>query len=142
MSSNKKVNKLSIIALIVSIFSVIFGTILAFIAISEIKKTEEKGKGIAYCAIIINIMKVISVIIIAVLLMFSPSHTENEYKCKHAKSCEDTSAQTYTCIYDNDGVEEYITCENKTQQQEKEAQKEITEDDEDSLDTFDYDKEY
>ena len=142
--NNKKTNTLSIIGFIVSIFSLIFGTIICLISLSQIKETNEKGKGFALGGILINVLKVMSIIILAILYIFIPGANETEYKCKHSNNCEyHSESQTYTCTYDNDGVEEYITCDASIIDTDKPtSSNDGTEDDPDFEDTFDYDAEY
>ena len=141
--NNRKTNTLSIIAFIVSIFSLIIGTILCLISLSQIKETNEKGKGFALGGIAINVVKIAAVILLFVLYMFTPSTLEaEEYKCKNAVSCEyHNESQTYTCTYNNDGVEEYISCDADLINKEKPVINDGTTDDPDNDDTFDYDRE-
>lgn len=130
----KKTNTLSIIGFIVSIFSILFGTIICLIALSQIKERKEAGKGFAIGGILINLLKIAIVVILFVMLLISPGKDENEYKCKVSKNCTLNSDNlTYTCIYDNDGIEEYITCKKP---EDKKMDNYGTEDNED---TFDYD---
>ncbi|MCH5166480.1 MAG: DUF4190 domain-containing protein [Erysipelotrichales bacterium] len=143
--NNKKTNTLSIIGFVVSIFSVIFGILLCVISLNQIKETKEKGKGLAISGIAINILKIISIILLFVLYIFSPTTVdENDYKCKHAINCDyHSESQTYTCTYNEDGVEEYITCESSDIKEESNSyNNDGTQDDPDNDDTFDYDAEY
>lgn len=132
----KNTNTLSIIAFIVSFFSIIIGTILCLVSLSQIKSSHEKGKGFAIAGIIVNLVKIVSVILLFILLLFTPGKSELEYKCKVAKNCTlNPDNITSTCIYEEDGVEEYLTCD-KTEK--KKIENYGTEDNED---TFDYDRE-
>ena len=131
----KKTNTLSIIGFVISIFSVLFGTIICLISLSQIKQTKEKGKGFAIAGIIINLFKIISIIIIFALFILLPGKSANEYKCSKATNCTlNSDGITKTCIFEEDGVEEYITC---NQPSKKSIDNYGTEDNED---TFDYDK--
>lgn len=132
---NKKINTLSIIGFIVSFFSVLFGTIICLIALSQIKETKEKGRRLALGGILVNLIKVVVIILLIVIYLISPGRSETDYKCNVSKNCTlNKDNTTYTCIYDEDGVEEYITC-NKTEN--KNFENYGTEDNED---TFDYDR--
>lgn len=132
---NKKTNTLSIIGFITSFFSVIIGTIICLLSLSQIRESHEKGKGLAYAGIIINLIKIGVVVILFAVLLVSPGKDELEYKCKVSKSCTlNSDNTTYTCVYEEDGVEEYITCKKA---EEKKQDNYGTEDNED---TFDYDR--
>lgn len=132
---SSKTNTLSIIGFIVSIFSIVFGTIICLISISQIKESHEKGKGLALGGIIINLIKIFIVVLLFFILIIAPGRNEIEYKCKVSKNCTlNSDNTTYTCIYDQDGVEEYVTCNNK------ESKNFDTYGTEDNEDTFDYDR--
>lgn len=133
--NNKKTNTLSIIGFIVSFFSIIFGTIICLIALSQIKENNEKGKGFALGGIVVNIAKIFAVVLLFIVLATVPGKDEMEYKCKASKNCTlNADNLTYTCIYEEDGVEEYITC---NREGNKSSETYGTEDNED---TFDYDR--
>lgn len=132
---NKKTNTLSIIGFITSFFSVIIGTIICLLSLSQIRESHEKGKGLAYAGIIINLIKIAVVVILFAVLIVTPGKDELEYKCKVSKNCTlNSDNTTYTCVYEEDGVEEYITCKKA---EEKKQDNYGTEDNED---TFDYDR--
>ncbi len=132
---NKKTNTLSIIGFITSFFSVIIGTIICLLSLSQIRENHEKGKGFAYAGIIINLVKIAAIVILIVVLIVTPGKDELEYKCKVSKNCTlNSDNTTYTCVYEEDGVEEYITCKKA---EEKKQDNYGTEDNED---TFDYDR--
>ena len=57
LNKKDKINILSIIGLITSFFSIIIGSILCFVALSQIKDSKERGKGLAIAGITINIVK-------------------------------------------------------------------------------------
>lgn len=60
-----RTNTLAIVALIVSFFFSIVGVILGHIALSQIKKTHEGGRGLAIAALIIGYVSIaITVIVI------------------------------------------------------------------------------
>lgn len=52
----EKWNVLAIVGFIVAFFVSIVGAVLGFIALSQIKKTGEKGRGLAIAAIIIGLV--------------------------------------------------------------------------------------
>lgn len=137
--NNKKTNKLSIIAFFVSIFSIILGTILSLVSLSQIREYNEKGKGFALGGIVINLAKILIIIFFTIIYILSPDADSIEYKCKHANNCGyDKQSNTYTCTFTNNGVEEYITCDpgyiDKTT-----TTHDGSLDDPDYIDTFDYD---
>jgi uncharacterized membrane protein len=72
---SEKTNTLAIIALVVSIILFfglpIVGLILAIVAISQIKKKGEQGKGLAIGAIVISVIGIILNIIVGILLFGS-----------------------------------------------------------------------
>lgn len=132
---NKKTNTLSIIGFIISFFSIIIGTMICLIALSQIKERNEKGRGLAYTGIIINILKIVFIVILFFLLIFIPGQDETSYKCKASKYCTlNSDNSTYTCVYEKDGVEEYITCKKP---EDKNNENYGTEDNEE---TFDFDR--
>jgi len=60
--ANKKINTLSILAIIFSIPFIgvgIVGVVLGIVALVQIKKTGERGKTLAWLAIIINVAIII-----------------------------------------------------------------------------------
>ena len=144
--NNRKTNTLSIIGFVVSMFSIIFGTLFCIIALNQIKETKEKGKSLAIGGIVINVIKVFLTILIISLYMFVPATANDniQYKCEHAMKCDyHSESLTYTCVYNEDGVEEYITCD--TDLNNKKAyyfNNDGTQDDPYNDDTFDYDAEY
>lgn len=132
---NKKTNALSVIGLITSFFSIIISTIICTMALSQIKQSNEKGKGFAIAGIAINLIKIASVLIIFALFLLIPGKSANEYKCSHTTNCTlNSDGITKTCIFEEDGVEEYITC---NQPSNKSIDNYGTEENED---TFDYDR--
>lgn len=53
-ASSDKTNTLAIVSLIVAFFVPIVGAILGHVAITQIKKTAEGGRGVALAAVIIG----------------------------------------------------------------------------------------
>jgi len=68
----EKYNTLSIVAFIFMFIIAPVGLILGIIALSQIKKTNEKGKGLALAAVIVGIISL--VVIIVVILSFILYH--------------------------------------------------------------------
>ncbi|HEV7812770.1 MAG TPA: DUF4190 domain-containing protein [Leifsonia sp.] len=65
-------NTMAIVAFILAFFISIVGIILGFVALSQIKKTGEQGRGLAIAAIIIGFVEIaigiiITIIVVAVL---------------------------------------------------------------------------
>ncbi|SMH31222.1 protein of unknown function [Rathayibacter oskolensis] len=63
-------NILAIIGFIASFFVSVVGIVLGFVALSQIKRTGEKGRGLAIAAIVIGFLAVI-VSIIAFVALFA-----------------------------------------------------------------------
>ena len=59
---------MAIVAFIVTFFINIVGIILGFIALSQIKRTGEKGHGLALAAIIIGFASIVLGIIITIVV--------------------------------------------------------------------------
>lgn len=72
-------NILAIIGFIASFFVSVVGIVLGFIALSQIKRTGEKGRGLAIAAIVIGfaafIIGIISVIAIFALAATAPGYS-------------------------------------------------------------------
>jgi hypothetical protein len=64
----KKTNTLAIIAFIASFFISIVGLILGIVALHEIKKSGEKGKGFAVAAIIISIIGIVLTLLLFLMV--------------------------------------------------------------------------
>ncbi|MBO0983055.1 DUF4190 domain-containing protein [Rathayibacter sp. ZW T2_19] len=60
-------NILAIIGFIASFFVSVVGIVLGFIALSQIKRTGEKGRGLAIAAIVIGFAALILGVIVGVL---------------------------------------------------------------------------
>lgn len=69
--NEKKTSTLAIIALVVTFFMPLIGIILGIIALVKIKKTGEKGKGLAIAAIVIPIALIGLFVLIVILMAFS-----------------------------------------------------------------------
>jgi uncharacterized protein YacL len=63
-----KTNVLAIVGIILAFFVPLVGVILGFVARSQIKRTGEKGSGLALAAIIIGLAFIVIGIIISVVL--------------------------------------------------------------------------
>lgn len=64
-----RTNTLAIVALIVSFFFSIVGVILGHIALSQIKKTHEGGRGLAIAALIIGYVSIAITVIVSIFLV-------------------------------------------------------------------------
>lgn len=70
-NTNEKTNTLAIIGLIVAFFVPLVGAILGHVALSQIKKTGEGGRGVALAGVIIGwVFTALS--ILGALLFFIP----------------------------------------------------------------------
>ncbi|MGO4535248.1 DUF4190 domain-containing protein [Leifsonia sp. 2MCAF36] len=61
-------NTMSIVAFIATFFISILGIILGFVALSQIKRTGEQGRGLALAAIIIGFVALALGIIVAIII--------------------------------------------------------------------------
>ncbi|NQX29966.1 DUF4190 domain-containing protein [Microbacteriaceae bacterium VKM Ac-2854] len=68
--SGERYNLLAIIGFIASFFVSVVGIILGFVALSQIKRTGERGRGLAIAGIIIGFVSIV-VVIIAVIASVS-----------------------------------------------------------------------
>lgn len=77
----EKYNVMAIVGFILAFFVNIVGVILSFIALSQIKKTGEKGHGLALAGVIIGLVSlVISIIyVIFVVSVIGSVATQVEY---------------------------------------------------------------
>ena len=62
-------NTLAIVAFILAFFTTIIGVILGFVALSQIKRTGEQGRGLAIAAIIIGFVEFAVVIVIMITVI-------------------------------------------------------------------------
>lgn len=63
-----KTNTLAIIALIASFFISIVGVVLGHIALSQIKRTGEGGRGLAIAALVIGYLGILFAIILVIVM--------------------------------------------------------------------------
>ncbi|WP_158864256.1 DUF4190 domain-containing protein [Leifsonia sp. AG29] len=69
-------NTMSIVAFIVTFFVSIVGIILGFIALSQIKRTGERGRGLALAAVILGFASIVLTVIsiIAIVGLAAAGH--------------------------------------------------------------------
>lgn len=72
-------NVLAIVAFIATFFISILGIILGFIALSQIKRTGEQGRGLALAAIIIGFVALALGIIISIVVIAAIAANPNVY---------------------------------------------------------------
>jgi uncharacterized membrane protein len=72
-------NTLAIVAFIVTFFINIVGIILGFIALNQIKRTGEKGRGLALAAIIIGFASIVLGIIITIVVFSTAGAMHTTY---------------------------------------------------------------
>ncbi|MCW4457119.1 DUF4190 domain-containing protein [Microbacterium sp. MPKO10] len=64
-----KFNVMAIVGFILSFFVSIVGAILSFVALSQIKKTGEKGRGLAIAGVIIGLASLVITIIYIIVVV-------------------------------------------------------------------------
>ncbi|WP_426624143.1 DUF4190 domain-containing protein [Leifsonia sp. McL0607] len=64
-------NTMSIVAFILAFFVSIVGIILGFVALSQIKRTGEQGRGLALAAVIIGFVEVVIGILIFIFVLIA-----------------------------------------------------------------------
>ncbi len=64
-------NTLAIVGFILAFFVNLVGVILGFVALSQIKRTGEQGRGLAIAAIIIGLAEIVLGIIFAIIIIAS-----------------------------------------------------------------------
>lgn len=65
-STSDRYNVLAIVGFVGSFFVAIVGIVLGFIALSQIKRTGEKGRGLALAAVIIGFVAIIAYVIVII----------------------------------------------------------------------------
>ncbi|WP_348787839.1 DUF4190 domain-containing protein [Leifsonia sp. NPDC080035] len=73
-------NVLAIVGFILAFFVSIVGVILGFVALSQIKKTGEQGRGLAIAAIIIGFAEIVIGIIIAIIVAIALGVAATQYQ--------------------------------------------------------------
>lgn len=64
-------NTMSIVAFILAFFVSVVGIILGFVALSQIKRTGEQGRGLALAAVIIGFVEVAIGILISIIVLIA-----------------------------------------------------------------------
>lgn len=62
---------MAIVGFILAFFVSIVGVILGFVALSQIKRTGEQGRGLALAAVIIGLVEIVLGIIITIIVIAS-----------------------------------------------------------------------
>ena len=73
-------NVMAIVAFIASFFISILGIILGFVALSQIKRTGEKGRGLAIAGIIIGFVSLILGIIVGIIIVVAAANSAVYYQ--------------------------------------------------------------
>lgn len=127
----RKTNTCAVVGFILSFFCGIAGLIVSIVALKQIKKTGEKGKGLAIAGIIIPCVSIVIAILISVfyVVFVMPSITgsiEASIVCVNGAyysygsygeagyiNCgRENYDGTYVCTYtDNDGYTMSVTCQ-------------------------------
>ncbi len=109
MKKNEQTNTISIIGFVLSIFDGLIGMILSIIALVQINKTGEKGKGLAIAGIIISALRMIfTLILLFVIIILSVV----DYKNSDFKQINDQCYQEngkVTCTYTFEEYNEWIS---------------------------------
>jgi len=64
-------NTMAIVGFILAFFVSIVGAVLGFVALSQIKRTGEQGRGLAIAAVIIGLVEVVLTIILTIIIIAS-----------------------------------------------------------------------
>ncbi|MFJ3392596.1 DUF4190 domain-containing protein [Leifsonia aquatica] len=64
-------NTMAIVGFILAFFVSIVGVILGFVALSQIKRTGEQGRGLALAAVIIGLVEIVLGIIFTIIIIAS-----------------------------------------------------------------------
>ena len=99
VNATNKTNTLAIIALVMAFVIPLIGIILGFIALGKIKKSGEKGKGLAIAAIIIPIAVVLLYLGITILLAASGFMDFSKVMPERCDSAIDIPCQGTAAIY-------------------------------------------
>ncbi|MGO4593738.1 DUF4190 domain-containing protein [Leifsonia sp. 2TAF2] len=73
-------NTMSIVAFVATFFISIVGIILGFIALSQIKRTGEQGRGLALAAIIIGFVALALGIIVTIIVVVAAANSAVYYQ--------------------------------------------------------------
>ncbi len=66
----EKTNTLAIVALVASFFTVVGGIVMGHIAISQINRTNERGWGMAFAALVIGYVYVAAVLALIITIIY------------------------------------------------------------------------
>ena len=72
-------NTMSIVAFILAFFVSIVGIILGFVALSQIKRTGEQGRGLAIAAIVIGFAEIVIGIIVTIVFIAAFGAAMSQY---------------------------------------------------------------
>ena len=78
-AQSDKTNVLAIVGLILAIFVPLVGVILGFVARSQIKRTGEKGAGLALAAIIVGFALIVLGIIVGIVTAVAAANMGTTY---------------------------------------------------------------
>lgn len=107
---NAKLNPLALIGFIMTFFFGIVGVIMCIAALAQIKKTGQKGKGLAIAGIIIGLLPLLFVIGI-IIFLFTEFGGEIEATSIGKQSCEKVDNLGYYETSDLEyGEEGYVRC--------------------------------
>jgi peptidyl-prolyl cis-trans isomerase B (cyclophilin B) len=73
-------NTMSIVAFVATFFISILGIILGFIALSQIKRTGEQGRGLALAAVIIGFISIVIGIIVTIVVLSTLANSGIQYQ--------------------------------------------------------------
>lgn len=123
MESNEvKTNTVAIVGFILSFFLGIVGTIVSIVALCQIKKTKEKGKGFAIAGIIIGLIPLVAIILVTIFVMVfvGPATRANvilttacsniDVNGNYYNSDENIYCENYVCTFTYNGGEYSKSC--------------------------------
>lgn len=64
-----RMNTMALVSFVLSFFSFPLALIFGFIALNQIKKTEEKGRGFAIAGIVISFVELALIVILSILII-------------------------------------------------------------------------
>ncbi|MDR2523994.1 MAG: DUF4190 domain-containing protein [Candidatus Nomurabacteria bacterium] len=96
MEKTKKTNTMAIVGFVLSFFSSVIGIVLSIVALGQIKKTGEGGKGLATAGIIIgSVSTVVAIVVVVLTLVFSLGAIDKSQLYRDAVQDVNSSVSSY-----------------------------------------------
>jgi peptidyl-prolyl cis-trans isomerase B (cyclophilin B) len=100
-----KTNTLAIVSLILAFFVPLISLILAIISLNQIKKTKEKGKGLAIASLVLSIVFILIVsIILLIIFLAVPSLQQNSRDLSRKNDLALIASDIYNYQTTNQGI--------------------------------------